>query len=194
MTKHLKMIIAILIISCITLIALNVGLFLKLKSNRNIFTTITNFEEAITTKVENLKTEILSKIEDLHNRTHSKVETTKTEIQTTVKDNSKFVHEELITKAEESDINNYNAIEAAKKTVLESLEPKMNELKTETKSSLETLKSETNQHLQKLSTDINSKVDTALQAQEKQQAELINEVKNKFSKIIEEIKSPLTLD
>ncbi len=66
---------------------------------------------------------------------------------------------------------------------MESLEPKMNELKTET-----TL------YLQKLTTDINSKVDTALQAQEKQQTELINEVKNKFSKIIEEIKSPLTLD
>ena len=100
----------------------------------------------------------------------------------------------VIIKAKESDVNNYNAIEAAKKAVLESLEPKMNELKTETQSSLETLKSETNQHLQKLSTDISSKVDTALQAQEKQQTELINEVKNKFSKIIEEIKSPLTLD
>ena len=177
------MIIATLIISCLTLIAVSVGLFLNFKSNRNTLTTIVNFEEAMTTKVENVKKEILSKIQDFHNSTHSKVDTTKTEIQTTVKDNSKFVHEELITKAKESDVNNYNAIEAAKKSVLESLESKMNELKTET-----TL------YLQKLTTDINSKVDTALQAQEKQQTELINEVKNKFSKIIEEIKSPLTLD
>lgn len=188
------MILTTLIFSCLTLIAVSVGLFLNFKSNRKTLTTIANFEEAITTKVENVKSEILLKIQDFHNSTHSKVDTIKTEIQTTVLDNSKFVHEELIIKTKESDVNNYNAIEAAKKAVLESLEPKMNELKTETQSSLETLKSETNQHLQKLSTDINSKVDTALQAQEKQQTELINEVKNKFSKIIEEIKSPLTLD
>ena len=188
------MIIATLIISCLTLIAVSVGLFLNLKSNRTTLTTIANFEEAITTKVENIKSEILSKIQDFNSSTHTMVDTTKTEIQTTVKDNSKFVHEQLITNAKESDVNNYNAIESAKKAILESLEPKMNELKTETLSSLASLKSETNQYIQKLSTDINAKIDTALQAQEKQQTELINEVKNKFSKIIEEIKSPLTLD
>lgn len=188
------MIIVTLIISCLTMIAVGTGLFLNLKSNRKTLTTIADMEEAITKKVENVKSEILSKILELNNSTHSKVDTTKTEIQTTVEDNSKFVHQGLITKAKESDVNNYNAIESAKEAVLESLEPKMNELKTETQTSLISLKSETNQYLQKLSTDINSKVDTALQAQEKQQTELINEVKNKFSKIIEEIKSPLTLD
>lgn len=194
MTKDLKMIIITLIISCLTLIAVSVGIFLNFKSNRSTLTTIANFELAITAKVEDVKTEVLSKIQDFHNSTHSKVDTTKTEIQTTVKENFNFVHEELITKAKESDVNNYNAIQSAKKAVLESLEPKMNELNTETQSSLVTLKSETNQYLQKLSTDINSKIDLALLSQEKQQTELINEVKNKFSKIIEEIKSPLTLD
>ena len=177
------MILTTLIISCLTLIAISVGLFLNLKSNRNTLTTIANFEEAILGKVENVKSEILSKIIELNNNTHLKVDTTKTEIQTTVNDSSKFVYEQLITKTKESDVNNYNAIESAKKAVLESLEPRINELKTET-----------NLYLQKHSTDINSKVDTALQAQEKQQTELLNEVKNKFSKIIEEIKSPLTLD
>lgn len=177
------MILTTLIISCLTLIAISVGLFLNLKSNRNTLTTIANFEEVILGKVENVKSEILSKIIELNNNTHLKVDTTKTEIQTTVKDSSKFVYEQLITKTKESDVNNYNAIESAKKAVLESLEPRINELKTEI-----------NLYLQKHSTDINSKVDTALQAQEKQQTELLNEVKNKFSKIIEEIKSPLTLD
>ena len=86
------MIIATLIISCLTLIAVSVGLFLNLKSNRNTLTTIANFEEAITTKVENVKTEILSKLQDFNSSTHSKVDTAKTEIQATVKDNSKFVH------------------------------------------------------------------------------------------------------
>lgn len=188
------MITATLIISCLTLIAVSVGLFLNLKSNRNTLTTIANFEEMITKKVENVKSEILSKIQELNNSTYSMVDTTKTEIQTMVMDNSKFVHEELITKAKESDVNNSNAIESAKKAVLETLEQKINELKTETQTSLTSLKTETNQYLQKLLTDINSKIDTALQAQEQQQTELINEVKNKFSKIIEEIKNPLTLD
>jgi hypothetical protein len=173
------MILTTLIISCLTLIVVSVGLFLNLKSNRNIMTTIANFEESITAKVESVKSEISSKIQDFNDSTHSKFDTTKTEIQTTVKDNSKFVHEKLITTAKESDLNNYNAIESAKKVVIESLEHKMNE---------------TNLHLQKNSSDINSKVDMALQAQEKQQSELINEVQTKFSKIIEEIKSPLTLD
>lgn len=188
------MIIATLIISCLTLIVVSVGLFLNYKSNQKTLTTIANFDESITAKIEDVKSEILFKIQDFHTSTHSMVDTTKSEIQTTVKDNSKFIHEELITKAKESDVNTYNAIEAAKKAVLESLESKMNDLKIETQSSFETLKNETHQYSQKLSTDINSKVDTALQAQEKQQTELINEVKNKFSKIIEEIKSPLTLD
>ena len=194
MTKDLKMIVATLIISCLTLIAVGVGLFLSLKSKHKTLATIADLEETITQNVENVKKEILSKIEELNNSTNSKVDATKTEIQTTVANNSKYVYEELITKAKESDVNNYNAVESAKRAVLESLEPKINELKTETQSSLAALKSETNQYLQKISTDINSKVDTALQAQEKQQAELIDEVKTKFSKIIEEIKSPLTLD
>lgn len=194
MTKDLKMIIATLIISCLTLIVVSVGLFLSIKSNRSVLTTISNFDEAINTKLENIKSEILSKIQDFNISTHSKVDITKTEIQTTVKDNTKFVYEELITKANESDINNHSAIESAKKAVLQSLEPKMNELKTDTQSSIASLKDETIHYLQKLSSDINSKVDTALQTQEKYQTELINEVKTKFSKIIDEIKSPLTLD
>ena len=66
---------------------------------------------------------------------------------------------------------------------MESLEPKVNDLKAQT-----------TQHLQKLSAEINSKIDAALQAQEQRHTDLINEVKEKFGKIIDEIKSPLTLD
>lgn len=188
------MIVATLIISCLTLIAVSVGLFLNFKLNRNTLTTIANFEEGVMFKVDHLKNEIYSKLQDFNNRTHSQVDATKIEIQTTVEHNSKFIHEEMIAKAKDSEVNNHNSIESAKKAVLDSLEPKMNQIKTETQSSLTSLKNETNQYLQKFITDVNLKVDTALQVQVKQQAELTNEVKNKFSKIIEEIKSPLTLD
>ncbi len=177
------MIIAILIISCITLIAVCIGLFLNLKANRNTLTIITNFGETTIAKIENLRSEVFSKIEDFNSSTHSNIDITRTAIQTTVKDNSKFMQEELLSKAKESDVNNFNAIESGKKAILESLEPKISELKIEI-----------NQYFQKLSTDINSKVDTALQTQEKQQTGLISEVQNKFNKIIEEIKSPLNLD
>lgn len=188
------MIVATLIISCLILIIVGIAFFLNLKSNRNTLTTIAAFEEAITMKVEEAKTEIFLKIQDSSNSTHTIVDTAKTEIQTTVKDNLKFVHEELITKVKESDVNNYNAIESVKKTVLESLEHKMNELKIETQSSLGSLKIETSEYFQRISDGINAKVDIALHTQERQQSELINEVKTKFSNIIEEIKSPLTID
>ena len=177
------MIIATLIISCLTLIAVGVTLFLNYRSNRNILLTIASFEEVITKNVEDAKIEIFSKLQDANSSTNSKIETSKTEIQNTVKDNSKFVHEEIVSKVKESNINNYNAITFAKTAVLESLEPKVTDLKAET-----------TQHLQKLSTEFNSKIDAALQAQEQRHTDLINEVKEKFGKIIEEIKSPLTLD
>jgi hypothetical protein len=83
----------------------------------------------------------------------------------------------------ESDANNYSAINSSKTAILESLEPKISDLKKETSQSFE-----------KLSVEINAKIDTALQAQEQRQIDLINEVKAKFAKIIEEIKTPLTLD
>jgi hypothetical protein len=177
------MIIATLIISCLTLIAVSVGLFLNYKSNRTILLTITNFEEAVNKNIEDAKNATLLKLQEINNSTNSKLDTSKSEIQNTVKDNSKFVHEEIVAKVKESDINNYNAITSAKTAVLESLEPKVADLKTET-----------TQFLQKLSTEVNSKIDTALQSQEQRHADLINEVKEKFGKIIEEIKSPLTLD
>lgn len=177
------MILIILILSGLILIAVCIGLFLNFKSNRNTLLAIANFEEAINKNVEKLKNEVLSKLQDANSSTSSKLDSSKAEIQSTVKDNSKIVHEEIITKAKESDVNNYNAITSAKSAVLESLEPKVIDLKAET-----------TQHLQKLSTELNSKIDAALQAQEQRQTDLINEVKEKFGKIIEEIKSPLTLD
>jgi len=177
------MIIATLIISCLTLIAVSVGLFLNYKSNRTILLTITNFEEAVNKNIEDAKNATLLKLQEINNSTNSKLDTSKSEIQNTVKDNSKFVQEEIVAKVKESDINNYNAITSAKTAVLESLEPKVADLKTET-----------TQFLQKLSTEVNSKIDIALQSQEQRHADLVNEVKEKFGKIIEEIKSPLTLD
>jgi hypothetical protein len=177
------MIIATLIISCLTLIAVSVGLFLNYKSNRNTLLTIADFEEAVNKNIEDAKNATLLKLQEINTSTNTKLDTSKTEIQTTVKDNSKFVHEEIAAKVKESDINNYNAITSAKTAVLESLEPKVADLKTET-----------TQFLQKLSAEVNSKIDTALQAQEQRHTDLINEVKEKFGKIIEEIKSPLTLD
>lgn len=173
------MITTTLIISCLMLIAVSVGLFLNHKSTSNILLTIANLEDAIFKKVEEAKNETLLNMKEINN----KLDASKLEIQNTVKDNSKFVHEEIVIKVKESDINNYNAITAAKTAVLESLEPKV-----------ANLKAETTQSLQKLSTEINSKFDSALQTQEQRHIDLINEVKEKFGKIIEEIKSPLTLD
>lgn len=188
------MIIATFIISCLTLIAVSIGIVLTLKSKRSTLATIAQCEQLITARVENVEAEIQFKLQEFTNNVLSRVDTTKAEIQTTVTNNAKFVHEELIAKIKESNINNYNAIESVRKAILESLEPKINELKRENQSSLESLKGETNQYLLKLSVDLNSKVDTALQVHEKQQNELIDEVNTKFGKIIDEIKRPLTID
>lgn len=177
------MIIATLIISCLTLISVSVGLFLNYKSNRKTLLTIANFEEAVNKNIENAKNETISKLQEINNNINSKLDVSKTEIQNTVNENSKFVREEIVNKVKESDIDNYKAITSAKTAVLESLEPKVADLKTET-----------TQYLQKLSTEVNSKIDAALQAQEQRQTDLINEVKEKFGKIIDEIKSPLNLD
>jgi hypothetical protein len=92
------MIIATLIISCLILIAVSIGLFLNYKSNLKTISTITSFEEGISTNIEDLKNEVLLKIKELHTNVHAAVEISKAEIQTTVKDNSKFIHEELVTK------------------------------------------------------------------------------------------------
>jgi hypothetical protein len=174
------MIIATLIISCLTLIVVSVGLFLNYKSTGKTLLTIANFEKAVNKNIEDAKNASLLKAQEINNTTNSKLDTSKSEIQNTVQVNSKFVHEEIVAKVKESDINNYNAITSAKTAVLESLEPKVADLKTETI-----------QFLQKLSSEVNSKIDTA---QEQRHSDLINEVKEKFEKIIEEIKSPLTLD
>ncbi len=162
------MIIITLIISCLTLIAVSVGLFLTHKSTRNILLTIANFETTLNKNVENSKNDIIAKSIEIYNSTVSKFDASKNEIQNVVK---------------ECDTNSHNAITSAKNTILESLEPKVVDLKTETA-----------QYLQKLSTEVNSKIDAALQAQEQRHTDLINEVKEKFGKIIDEIKSPLTLD
>ena len=79
--KDKKMIIATLIISCLTLIAVSVGLFLNFKSNRNTLLAIANFEEAINKNVGDAKNEILTKLQDANNSTNSKLDTSKTEIQ-----------------------------------------------------------------------------------------------------------------
>jgi uncharacterized membrane protein len=177
------MIIATFIISCLTLIAVSVGLLLNYKSNRTVRLTIASFEAAVNKNIEDAKNASLLKLQEINNSTNSKLDTYKSEIQNTVKDNSKYVHEEIVAKVKESGINNYNTITSAKTAVLESLEPKVEDLKTETI-----------QFLQKLSIEVNLKIDTALQSQEQRNTDLINEVKEKFGKIIEEIKSPLTLD
>lgn len=177
------MLITILVFSISTFLFVGVVLLFNYKTAQKMLSTFAEHEKSTYGLIENSKKELLDKIENLIGEVASKLESAKSEMQTDVKQQTDLLLKEIAIKAQESNVSNQNIVTTAKTSLFETLEP-----------IIKNAALEINANLERLAADGNIKIESSLRAQEQRQHELSNEIKLKFDAVIDEIKTPLTID
>lgn len=158
------MILTILILEILTIIAIGLGFLKNYHKGKKIKEQLEIFEIKIFQDLSTIKSEHKLKFEELEKSINSKIENTKTT---------------LIEVFEKTSININNNIQTSNLT-----------LQTEFQKTLDII----TKFISESENEIKLKIENSLKYQELQQIKSLDNVEQKFQKIIDEIKSPLSLD
>ena len=189
--------IILLVIVSLTFIAVGTGLFLNHKNNLNITAKIVGGQENITQHITSIRNEMVDKIQQLSVDTSSRIEATKIEYISTLNNGIQKMQGDLSQLAK----NMENNISLSKSETITAILPTLNSVRDELQSTHNKLQKEIVPSLGNMREEIQStyiklqnEIDGQLKNHLQKQNEFANDVNGKFNKIIDEIKSPLTLD
>ena len=189
--------IALLVIVCITFIALSIGLYLNHKNSLIISAKITASQDHVIQDIARLKNEMNEKIQQLRGDTYSRIDASKNECISTINSGMQKIESEIVESGKnlrdsisQSKSETVSSILSALNSVREDLLAAQQKLQKDMVSSHGDMKDQFHVAFNKMQHEIDAQITNSIFKQN----EFSLDVNNKFNKIIDEIKSPLTLD
>lgn len=177
------MLIALLVLICLILITTFLLLFKAYKSETKVLNEISSIKETLDIIISKNQSDTLLKLNELRLTIESLSASSLSNLSSLINSNKGDIISEIQTKTKESDINNYNVINESKNNVIKSIESNTSDIQ-------KTIENKSNQTKSDVLNSFENYNSNTINRENQLRKELVESV----DKILQEIKSPLSLD
>ncbi len=187
------MVIAILIIVCLTLVAISVSLFLNNKAMLRTIARIDSLEIKNENDLKNLRAEFSDKLQVSFSEIGNKVDTSSTQLLESI-ETAFSVTSTKVSNAKGELQGNIEKLQNELKEKITEGQLANNKAATVIQDEIISFGTKLNNSLSQVANELKAKHDNVINSQQEWQKNLTTELGSKFNGILEEIKNPLPLD